>query len=128
MTTQDLILQLLLGGILGIAGQGLRVLVGLKKLFDKSQQESRPFTELFSATFLLISIFMGFVAGVLATCAISDAGFKMEINKEAALSLIGSGYAGADFIEGFVSKYFPKSARTSQQPTTNEPDEQPAIG
>lgn len=128
MTAQDLILQLLLGGILGIAGQGIRVMVGMKKLFDQSQQENKAFSELFSATFLLISIFIGFVAGLLATFAISDAGFKMEINKEAALSLIGSGYAGTDFIEGFVSKYFPKSERTSQQPTTNEPDEQPAMG
>jgi hypothetical protein len=128
MEAQNLLLQLILGGLLGITGQGLRIIVGLKKLYDKSSEERKPFSDLFSTNFLLLSIFIGFIAGTLAIVGASEFGVKTTITKEMTMTLIASGYAGTDFIEGFISKFLPKTEGASQQPTTNEPDEQPAIG
>ena len=44
MEAQDLILLILIGGILGAVGQGIRVIVGLKKLYDESMQKGIAFS------------------------------------------------------------------------------------
>lgn len=103
MVAQDLILVILIGGILGMVGQGIRVIVGLKKLYDESLQKGVAFSENFNGSSLLFSLLIGFIAGVLGMIGLEN--FEtMKIAKEHILTLIGIGYAGADFIEGFIKK------------------------
>ena len=106
MTAQQLIMMLLVGGILGAVGQGIRVIVGVKKLYDQALHDQKPFSDYFAGSTLLFSLLIGFVAGVLGIIGLG--GFAaMQLGKEQILALIGIGYAGADFIEGFIKKNLP---------------------
>jgi len=100
MSTADLINEILLGGLLGALGQGIRMAVGLKKLHtDKVSQDIKGGdTEEFSPSRLILSIFIGFVAGAIAIIIkgpITDPG-----NKDVIFTIMAAGYSGADFIEG----------------------------
>src|SRR5581483_2527952 len=90
---------IILGGVLGGAGQGARVIVGLKKEFDRPGQNSGNWMRWFNFNQLLVSLFIGAVAGILASLAFYGA----EPDKKLILALLGAGYSGADFIEGFMS-------------------------
>ena len=111
MSTQEILMQLLLGGLMGTIGQGLRILVGMKKLNDDAQDQKTKVKDLFDTSRMMVSLLIGFCAGVLAMISIST--FKPDFfssnTKENLLSLVGAGYAGTDFIEGFIKKYLPKS-------------------
>ena len=104
--TQEIILQLLLGGILGIAGQLVRVVVGLKKANDEAISKNLTLKQTFDTSRLVVSILLGFVAGVLAMVSLTT--FKCDFlqtdTKKTIMALIVAGYAGTDFIEGFMKK------------------------
>ena len=105
MDPDILLTQILLGGVLGTVGQGIRVVVGLKKTHDTAQDKNKSFSEVFETSQLVISLIIGFVAGVLAY--ISIVGFDVDlVDTSVITTLIGSGYAGTDFIEGFMKKYY----------------------
>lgn len=95
---------LLLGGILGAVGQSIRVVVGLKKQHDEAVRTEKEFKELFDNsrlwTSLLIAFIVGAVAGILGIINFMG----QEISKEFILTMIGIGYSGTDFIEGFIVK------------------------
>jgi H+/Cl- antiporter ClcA len=95
---------LLLGGILGAVGQIIRIVVGLKKKHDDAIETRMDFKELFDSsrlwTSLLIAFIVGAVAGILGTINFMG----QEISKEFILAMIGIGYSGTDFIEGFIVK------------------------
>jgi len=89
-----------LGALLGALGQGARMIVGLKKTADEARAQKLDFSAVFEASQLWISIVIGAVAGGLATLTMLD---KMNPPaKETIMALIAAGYAGADFIEGFM--------------------------
>jgi hypothetical protein len=98
-------MQFLVGGLFGAAGQGIRVIVGLKKVSDQATREQARFGEFFRPSSIAISLLIGFVAGVLGALAVDVA--PQEVKKETILTLLGIGYAGTDFIEGFIKKYLP---------------------
>ncbi len=105
MSAHDWIVQFLVGGMFGALGQGLRVIVGLKKLNDSALLRGKAFGELFSSGTLVVSLLIGAIAGVLGTLT---ANMNLQaITRENVMLLIGIGYAGADFIEGFVRKELP---------------------
>ncbi|HVP07573.1 MAG TPA: hypothetical protein VMS71_06990 [Candidatus Acidoferrum sp.] len=118
---------ILFGGILGMLGQGIRVIVGLKKVNDQASQARRAFGELFETSSLLVSLLIGFVAGSLAVIGISSGDTGVKPDKQMVLTLLGAGYAGADFVEGFVKKYMPSEAGKVQSTETPQHD-QPAVG
>ncbi len=103
---QDVLVMILVGGLLGALGQGLRVVVGLKKVYDQAHATNGDFTSLFDASKLLVSLFIGFLAGSLAILFMD----LPEEPKQLYALLVGAGYAGADFIEGFVQKALPATA------------------
>lgn len=109
MENQQLLINLLFGGILGVIGQGIRVIIGLKKLNDEAATQAaadgvksaKEFVkEEFDAKKIWISLFIGFLAGCLAS-------FTQEapFNKDVQMAIVVAGYSGADFIEGIFRKY-----------------------
>lgn len=110
MNLYDIIFQILVGGLLGIIGQGIRVIVGIKKMKDiqqanKINNANIPGGE-FDSRRLWLSIFIGFIAGALG--GLFAVNLKTPITDKGVLStLIAIGYAGVDFIEGFINKSKP---------------------
>lgn len=108
--TLEIIQQLLLGGLLGLVGQGIRTIVGLKKINDEATSSERQFKDVFVPSTLLVSLLIGFCAGVAAMASISD--FKTDFlateTKKTILGLLAAGYTGTDFIEGFIKKNTPQ--------------------
>lgn len=130
LTAEQWIIQLLLGGILGMVGQGSRVVIGLKKLNDEAQDKGKEFGELFQTSTLLLSLLIGFIAGTLAILAVSFDDSSMKLNKQIILTLIAAGYAGTDFIEGFMRKYLPSDKQENGGNGDNgeSKTQQPAMG
>jgi len=108
MTGNDWLIQILLGGLMGIIGQGMRTIVGLKKTYDEAREAKVAFRDNFQTSVFVTSIFTGFVVGAGATFAISDDLGKLEMTKDTLLGLAAAGYGGVDFVEGFVKKYIPQ--------------------
>ena len=121
METTTLLSNLLLGGLLGLVGQSIRVIVGLKKTYDASVQTNQQFADVFESRQLFISLLIGFVAGALGILTImNDQGQLTKTVKEIAIQLITIGYAGTDFIEGFIKKYIPGENNQSGNSTENK--------
>lgn len=89
---------IVLGVVLGIAGQAARVVVGLKKSYEKSSEDRscNSFKEQLDKGRLLTSLLIGAAAGPLGAVLMYGA----QINKQTLVALVGIGYAGTDFIEG----------------------------
>ena len=100
----------LLGSILGAVGQGMRVIVGIKKQLDKASACGKKWEDWFETKQLLSSLIIAFtvggIAGVLGAIEFITKG--TEITKEFMITLIAIGYAGTDFIEGFMKRRIPK--------------------
>jgi len=94
------------GAVLGAAGQLVRMLPGLKKFNDEVAAKGADPRVLFSAARLVVSILIGALAGALGAVTMRfDPGASIDMNR--VIALITIGYAGADFIEGFIQKYIP---------------------
>ena len=104
--------NLLLAALLGVVGQLVRVVVGLKKENDKAGvttatgTTSQTFKDRFDSHELLtslgIAVIVGAVAGILSALTSTDLQ-----SPKALLALMGAGYSGTDFIEGFMKKALP---------------------
>jgi uncharacterized membrane protein YeaQ/YmgE (transglycosylase-associated protein family) len=100
MTTQDVLTSLFLGITFGAIGQCARMIVGIKKTFDEANAHEKSIAEVFDVKQLVVSIIIGAIAGGLASLAlVNNPG---QLTKESIFGLITAGYAGADFIEGFM--------------------------
>lgn len=116
MTPEQVIEKILLGGLLGLLGQGIRMAIGLKKLSDANAQKSDK--EDLNGGRLMVSLFIGFVAGALYVLV---NGFDTKpdvedghyIGNQFIFTVIAAGYAGSDFIEGLFNTYIAK------MPTSN---------
>jgi len=89
---------LTLGALLGAVGQVIRTIAGLKKLKEDPLAKFDPMQ-------LMMSVIIGAAAGVIAmvTLGVSDTpGAKMSTQD--IITVIASGYTGADFIEAFITK------------------------
>lgn len=106
MTVDQWIQVLLLGGIAGLIGQLVRVAVGLKKQNDEAAEEGQKLGELLVPSRMVVSLMFGFAAGALSAIAIG-LNTTDTFEAEKILSLAAAGYAGADFIEGFASRFLP---------------------
>jgi len=115
--TTEIIKHLVLGGLIGATGQGLRVVIGIKKLNDEAKKEEKKTSDLIVTSRLLISLLIGFCAGILTMLSITT--FTNEMWKDVTttrntiLSLFAAGYAGTDAIEGLINKYLPKQRTTN---------------
>jgi hypothetical protein len=99
----------LLGIILGAVGQGARTIVGLKKLNDYTD-DGTPMSALVDWLRLLISFGIGGVAGAFAAITlITDIA---KVPPEQLFAIAAAGYAGADFIEGFITRISGSQGKT----------------
>jgi hypothetical protein len=135
MGTTDWVLTLILGGILGMIGQGIRVIAGLKKVNDKASAEGKSFGVLFSTSTLSLSLLIGFIAGALAIIgmtgtaeAVAVAKAPNGISRDLIITIIGAGYAGTDFIEGFIKKSLPAIQPITPDSANTDEIDQPAVG
>lgn len=112
----DLLLALTVGGLLGMTGQGVRAVAGLKKMSDDAQNKGVAPRDMFSTSWFFISLAIGFIAGVIATLTLGVSKlitFQSD-NLQLLLGIAAAGYTGADFVEAFSSRIstglLPKSA------------------
>ncbi|MEO8711904.1 MAG: hypothetical protein ABI405_07275 [Parafilimonas sp.] len=130
MTINDIIQSVIAGGLLGMLGQGIRIAVGLKKFIDtntaKVAQGKEP--EEFKPGRMVISIFIGFVAGALGMivkgASLSNNG---DYSTESIITIIAVGYSGADFIEGVFNTYISKLSPQKQEQSTDTKKDQPLL-
>lgn len=94
---------LILGGILGMVGQGMRVIVGLKKIYESLGAEEQ-FGNKMDWSRLSVSLVIGFIAGAFGMILKIDyeTVSTMVMTKDFMLSIIAIGYMGVDFIEGMM--------------------------
>lgn len=98
LTASDWLQLLVLGALAGAAGQGARVIVGIKKISDAASSTQSSVADLIEPSRLVISLIIGAVAGVLAVTQMQPS----SIDAPSIMKLAGVGYIGADFIEGFM--------------------------
>ncbi len=106
-TPQNMLYLVLLAALLGMAGQVIRLMVGLKKTNQGAPPNAdgtkKSTVELVDgkqlALGLFIAIAIGAIAGILA--AVNNMGIS-ELSKSDIFAFIAAGYAGTDLIEGFV--------------------------
>jgi hypothetical protein len=104
LTSSQVLSALVLAGVLGMIGQSVRAVVGLKKMNDDALSSAVSASDLFIASRLVTSEIIGFIVGVITA-------FSMDINKlvtinntQLLLGIVAAGYAGTDVIEGFARR------------------------
>jgi hypothetical protein len=106
---------LMLGGLMGLLGQGGRAVIGLKKMADNAKVIDLNPSDLFQAARLLVSLVIGFLVGVAAALihfGLSAADPKM-ITWHVLIGFASSGYAGTDILEGFMNTYLTPTVPSS---------------
>lgn len=101
MDFSSTILVIVCGGLLGMLGQSLRAIAGLKK----AKQDA----EAFDTSRLLVSLLIGFTAGALTLLAMD----VRQPTKELWFSIVAAGYAGTDAIEAFAMRYLPRESAST---------------
>jgi hypothetical protein len=97
---------IVLGMLLGAVGQGVRVIVGIKKQFDLAGQGGTP-DDWFQWKKLLFSLVISLVIGGIAGSLSAIYFIGTTLSSTLLLGFIAAGYAGTDFIEGFMKTELP---------------------
>ncbi len=116
MTPSEAFYYILLGMFLGMTGQMIRVIIGVKKVQEKAVSEGKEFKDAFDMKRLVISMLIGATAGVLGVVSLYWG--EQEITKEMALGLIAIGYSGTDFIEGLFRTKIQSMRRKESTPSS----------
>lgn len=90
---------LVLCGVAGMVGQGIRAVVGLRKA-GYLQIEAGDSKQNFSASYLMVTLMIGFIAGSLSGLTLGLDTFAGKFPSESLMAVVAAGYAGVDFIEG----------------------------
>jgi hypothetical protein len=110
MQINDVLSLVMFGAIGGMLGQGLRVVVGLKKAQEQAAANGLSFQDdVFDSRRLWSSLLIGAIAGGIGVFTLTTVP-TFKDGAEAAnkfFALVGIGYAGTDFIEGFINRYLP---------------------
>ncbi|MGH6871962.1 MAG: hypothetical protein ACREHE_10705 [Rhizomicrobium sp.] len=106
MSVNDWLQLILLAGLAGAVGQCARIIIGIKKVNDQAAATNQPLSDLVDLSRLVISLLIGFVAGVLAVLVMPNVNIH-AMTAATILAFAAAGYTGADFIEGIMSRYEP---------------------
>lgn len=107
-TLFNALLTVLLGMILGGCGQGARVIIGLKKVNDDARKNDKTFNEVFEIKKLLLSLLYALIIGSIAGIFMAVSSIGKDFTASTIIAIMGAGYAGTDFIEGFVNNSLKK--------------------
>ncbi|MHB8269662.1 hypothetical protein [Bradyrhizobium sp.] len=102
-TSADWAYFLAICGVMGITGQLVRAIGGLKKVNDEAATMEVKFADAFEWPVFLTPIATGFAAGIIAGLSIKPD----EITTQFLLGVLAAGYSGADFIAAFMKKSLP---------------------
>jgi hypothetical protein len=105
-----------LAALIGAGGQGTRMIVGLKKVNDATSAQAAagvPVTDMIIASKLLVSLAIGAIAAAIAATTTIKPGTDLTGDQIAGLA--AAGYAGADFIEGFMTRAMPAPGAAAGQ-------------
>jgi len=120
MQTEHLVNLLMLGGISGVVGQALRIIVGLKKLnYNNSVAVTTGAAQQdFSWARMLLSVFIGFITGLLGMLVkyFTADNNNVNVGPELIVAITAVGYSGVDFLEGVFNAYLPKHADGKDMP------------
>src|SRR5215813_9570125 len=64
MDPTTVLVDILLAGLMGMLGQGVRAIIGLKTMVDDANAQGVSSADLFRAARLLVSLMIGFIAGI----------------------------------------------------------------
>lgn len=103
---------LLIGILLGVCGQVARSAVGIKKEMDAAKSKADKWAVWFDPNELWVSLLLGAVAGAFAAIGMMGE----VIDKRFLLACIAAGYAGSDFIQGFMKTNLPASSNSKDAP------------
>lgn len=103
-TPVNTLIIIVLGAILGMVGQGLRVVVGLKKVGDEAVSSGQMQKDLIKTQQIVLSLFIAFSIGAIAGVLAAVGSVEVSFTKSTIIAFIAAGYAGTDFIEGFITK------------------------
>jgi len=125
MQINDVLSLVMFGAIGGMLGQGLRVVVGLKKAQEQAAANGLSFQDdVFDSRRLWSSLLIGAIAGGIGVFTLTTVP-TFKDGAEAAnkfFALVGIGYAGTDFIEGLINRYLPlQDSATGKAKQTPEP-------
>jgi hypothetical protein len=124
MIASDMMTTLLLGGLMGLLGQGARTVVGLKSMTDEAKDLGVSPNDLFQAARIVTSLLIGFLVGLAAaliylsgltppaTGTAPGGAAAFALDWHILLGFAVAGYAGTDFLEGFISNYLTPAAKT----------------
>jgi hypothetical protein len=118
-TVADVLSALCVGGLMGVVGQGARTIVGLKGMVDEAKEKNLGQDDVFRASRLVFSLLLGFLIGIIAaiTLGVDEIIKDPTGNLRTLIGIAGAGYAGTDFLEGFIANYLPGSG-SSKAPAT----------
>ena len=116
-SSADVLVTLLLCGLMGLLGQGVRAALGFKNAVS-----AEPRTR-FDGSYFATSLVIGFIAGCLAGVGIGldklqhfDAG-----NIHILIGIAAAGYAGVDFIENSFAGMAPFAGSPAQKAKKGDP-------
>jgi hypothetical protein len=99
-TPQQMLYLVVLCALLGMAGQAIRFVAGIRK---SAQPNVKNIGDVIISKQMLVGLFIslaiGAIAGILA--AVNNMG-ATQLDKSSIIAFIAAGYAGTDLIEGFV--------------------------
>jgi len=116
MNHYELITNIVCGGVLGMLGQGLRAVAGLKKANDAASATGQSFSDVFEPRKLAVSMFIGFLAGAFALLGASMSNAAYKLDNSSIMTVLAAGYAGTDFLDAFISKALPGSTPAALPP------------
>lgn len=105
-TPLNIFIILLLGSFLGMLGQGLRVWVGISKANADPANRDKEMKDIIETKRIVISFLYAFIIGGLTGSLMALDGIDKVWDKNFMMGIITAGYAGTDFIEGFIHKNF----------------------
>ncbi len=121
-TPSELLTLILLGAIFGMTGQGIRAVIGIKKSNDSDAQAKPDGTTdpnasgQFRATQLVVSLFISLVIGAIAGVLAAVSSMSVGTDTGSLVStFIAAGYAGTDFIEGFMKRSLPNGEKSTKK-------------
>lgn len=113
---------LFLCGLMGLLGQGCRVIVGMATLATSKLVAPADNQDVFNLARLVFSLIIGFVAGLVTALIRWKQGPITSINVadfDVMFPFAIAGYIGTDVIEAFTVQFFEKNRQDSQRASTS---------